>query len=53
MENIMENNMFAAMDSEELFDVTGGDLFRDIGYFCHAWVDFWGGVGEGIYDGTH
>ena len=41
------------MSENEMRDTFGGDLFRDFGYLCHAWVDFWEGVGEGWYDALH
>lgn len=49
----MENNFFVAINDEELFDIMGGNLFEDIGYFCHGWCDFWMSFGEGLYDGLH
>lgn len=45
--------MFEIMNENEMFDVFGGDFMRDLGYFIHAWADFWSGVGEGAYDALH
>lgn len=47
------NEMFNEITDVEKMEIDGGNFFKDLGYFAHAWCDFWGSLGEGVYDGTH
>ena len=53
----MDNILFETIAENELMDIDGGDLvggaFEKIGLFYRCWNEFWGGVGEGVYDWVH
>ena len=54
MEMVMSYG-FAELSADEMQTVDGGSTdWGKVGYnLAYGWCSFWGGVGEGIYDGTH